>query len=125
MLSRTRGHTASGTARTASWGGSREGCAWSPSAQHGTDTEQAFPECMNDLDRHHAAHLFLLTFPNQFLQVDPDGHSPEQSWEGRGRRGRGGKNGKERQAGTWTFTYYFCLGKGVLLSRRRNFVVFY
>lgn len=71
---------------------------------------------MNDLDRHHAAHIFLLTFPNQFLHVVPDGHSPEQSWEEGGRRGHGGKNGKEKQAGTWTFTNYFCLGTGVLLS---------
>lgn len=32
-----------GEARTASWGGGREGRAWNPSAQHGTDTEQALP----------------------------------------------------------------------------------
>ena len=81
-----------GQARTTSWGGSLEGCAWSPSAQHGTDTEQASHgvSWMNEWFRQAPCSP---SFPSDFPKPVPAG----RPWWSLPRT----KLGRERKEGPW------------------------
>lgn len=119
-----RAHSIRKRSGKVSWGGSLEGDTWNPGTLHTTDTEQtqAFLGRMGDWVGHPAGHLFFPTFPNQFPHVNPDGHAPEQSWEGKGRRrGQEGRNGKERHTENWIsfILFFFFGGKGVAESRKK------